>query len=159
MRLAITIACDRLDWALTQRAHQALGGGWGAHAYDNPLPAMTIDQCIHLVTLHQNRDRLRGTVDRSRYAEGAPPLEESGQGRPRRRAEHYETTGDWRLPEEPPPPALPPLHLVTGWSKANPDRAKVTHNPNLALFGGWRLSDYKKRNAKPHLNSAQRSER
>ena len=42
-------------------------------------------------------------------------------------------------------PALPALDQVTGWSKANPDRAKAVHNPDLALFGGWRLRDWEKR--------------
>lgn len=36
----------------------------------------------------------------------------------------------------------PPLHLVTGWSKA---KGKPPHNPDRALFGGWRLSDWEKR--------------
>jgi hypothetical protein len=40
---------------------------------------------------------------------------------------------------------LPPLALVTGWSKADPDRASATDNPNLAMFGGWRLKDWKTR--------------
>jgi hypothetical protein len=45
------------------------------------------------------------------------------------------------------PPELPPLALVTGWSKAEPDRARAVHNPDLALFGGWRLRDWEKRKA------------
>jgi len=60
-----------------------------------------------------------------------------------RRAAQFEATGEWRLPEEPLAPELPPLHLVTGWSKAQP--VKAVHNPGLALFGGWRLKNWKKR--------------
>jgi hypothetical protein len=59
-----------------------------------------------------------------------------------RRAARYEATGDWNLPGEK-PPELPPLHLVTGWSKAQP--VKAVHNPRLALFGGWRLKDWEKK--------------
>ena len=108
---------------------------------------MTVGQCIHLVTLHQNRDRMRAAVDRARP--GPAPSGETDEGRRRRRraaerARHYEATGEWRLPGEPPPPALPPLALVTGWSKADPDRARAVHNPDLPLFGGWRLKDWKK---------------
>jgi hypothetical protein len=38
--------------------------------------------------------------------------------------------------------ALPQLDQVTGWSGANP--AKTAHNPDLAMFGGWRIGDWKK---------------
>ena len=48
-----------------------------------------------------------------------------------RRAARYEATGDWRFEDEQPPPPLPPLHLVTGWSKADPK--KTPHNPDLRL--------------------------
>jgi hypothetical protein len=41
-----------------------------------------------------------------------------------------------------PPPPLPPLHLVTGWSKAS---GKPPHDPDVALFGGWRIKDMKKK--------------
>jgi hypothetical protein len=61
----------------------------------------------------------------------------------RRRAARYEESGDWRFPEEQDLPALPQLDQVTGWSKADP--AQVPHNPDRALFGGWRLKDWKKR--------------
>jgi hypothetical protein len=50
------------------------------------------------------------------------------------RATTYEKHGAWRYPHEAPPPELPPLHLVTGWSRADP--AKVPHDPKVALFGG-----------------------
>jgi hypothetical protein len=34
------------------------------------------------------------------------------------------------------------LELVTGWSKA---KGKPKHNPKKAMFGGWRLEDWKGR--------------
>jgi hypothetical protein len=43
----------------------------------------------------------------------------------------------------PPTPALPSLDQVTGWSKADPN--KVPHDPDVALFGGWRIGDWKER--------------
>ena len=60
-----------------------------------------------------------------------------------RRALRYEKSGDWRFEGEAPPLPLPPLHLVTGWSKADP--AKKPHHPDVALFGGWRIGDLEKR--------------
>jgi hypothetical protein len=160
MRFAIAIAGDRLEAALTQRALQLFGEGapWrGLAPDDNPLPPMTVSQCIHLVTLHRIRDRPRAGADGA--GRWPAPFEETGEGLDRAReaavrASHYEATGSWRFPDEPPAspsgleaPALPPLHLVTGWSKANPDRARVTYNPDLPLFGGWRIGDWKKKRA------------
>ena len=58
------------------------------------------------------------------------------------RAERYETSGDWRYAHEAPPPELPPLELVTGWARG---KGKPKHNPDLALFGGWRIQDMKRK--------------
>jgi hypothetical protein len=55
-----------------------------------------------------------------------------------RRAARFEESGDWRFAEEAPPPALPPLERVTGWSRTG--RKKGKHDPGVALFGGWRLA-------------------
>ncbi len=124
-----------------------------------PIPPMTADQAIQLLCLHRkgarlgweepNRRRRRGEAAQA-YSERLHAMslaekDREAESAALRRAAQYEKTGDWRLPEEPPPPELPPLHLVTGWSKANPDRAKATYNPELALFGGWRLKDWTKR--------------
>lgn len=40
-------------------------------------------------------------------------------------------------------PPLPDLASVKGWSKADPE--KVPHHPERALFGGWRIGDWEKR--------------
>jgi hypothetical protein len=152
MRDAITIGAERLEWALTERAFQLLGeggaeGAWCESVYDdNPLPRMTVDECIHLVTLHQNRDRMIATIDRAKR--WPAPFEDTKDGHAARRragarARHYEATGDWRLPDEERPPPLPPLELVTGWSRADP--AKRKHHPERPLFGGWRIGDWQKR--------------
>jgi hypothetical protein len=34
---------------------------------------------------------------------------------------------------------LPDLAQVTGWSRADPE--KTAHDPDRALFGGWRIED------------------
>jgi len=147
MRIAADIGCDRLESVLLESAYRLLGEGGEAYFYiDNPLPKMTVSECIHLVTMHQNRDRLIAGIDRGRRVPA--PFEETRDGRRRRReaearVRHYEATGSWRYPDEPLPPELPPLDQVTGWSKADP--AKKRHHPERPLFGGWRLDDWEKR--------------
>ena len=55
------------------------------------------------------------------------------------RALWREEAGRARVGDEPAaPPPLPPLHLVTGWSKAG---GKAPHHAGVALFGGWRIAD------------------
>jgi len=149
MRIAVDIGCDRLELVLLESAYRLLGEGAEAHFYiDNPLPKMTVGECIHLVTMHQNRDRLIARIDRGRRVPA--PFGETRDGHRRRReaearARHYEATGSWHYPEEAPPPQLPPLDLVTGWSKADPK--KEPHHLDRPLFGGWRLDDWQKRKA------------
>lgn len=46
----------------------------------------------------------------------------------------------WQEEWESAMPALPALDQVTGWSKTDPEKAP--HNPDVALFGGWRLKDW-----------------
>jgi len=167
MRCALEMGYDRVE------AATLAAGLPGSHEDDAwrhndppPIPPMTPDQAIQLLCLHEKSvrqswekphrrkrrhepwdtytERLRAmwTAEKAREAEDAAL----------RRAAHAEPPGDWRLPEEP-AIHLPPLALVTGWSKARPepvegakpDRAKAVHNPDLALFGGWRLRDWEKR--------------
>jgi hypothetical protein len=47
-----------------------------------------------------------------------------------------------RSSHEPPPPSLPALDQVTGWSKAS---GRAPHHEERTLFGGWRLEDIRKR--------------
>jgi hypothetical protein len=156
MKLALTVGFDRLEAAAIERTLQALAGG-GATAWlgealaDNPLPAFTFDQAFQILCLHRNAVRLDGARPPGRPARVQPSLPKALFAIGRnidaiRRAAHYEATGSWRHAHEAAPPRLPPLHLVTGWSKADP--AKVKHNPNLALFGGWRIEDWEKRRRK-----------
>jgi hypothetical protein len=168
-RLALEMGYDRLEAAAIASAlpdsHE--DDGW-RHNDPPPIPPMTPDQALQLLCLHEKSvrqswerphrrkrrgepwatytERLRAmwTAEKAREAEDAAL----------RRAARYEESGDWRLPEEPEPPQLPPLHLVTGWSKARPepvegaDPKKPKHNPRKALFGGWRLADWRRRQDK-----------
>lgn len=154
MRLALAMAYDRIEAALLASAlpesHE--DDSW-RHNDPPPIPPMTPDQAIQLLSLHeksvrqsweQPHRRKRRNEPWETYTERLRAMWTAEKAREAedealRRAAQYEATGDWRLEGEEAPPELPPLHLVTGWSKANPDRVKVTHNPDLALFGGWRL--------------------
>ena len=161
MRLSLTMGYDRVEGAALAAAlpdsHE--DDSW-RHNDPPPIPPMTPDQALQLLFLHNKNVRLDWDRPHRRKRRGEPwetyterlrAMWTAEKGREAenealRRAAQYEATGDWHLPEEK-APELPPLHLVTGWSKANPDRAKATYNPGLALFGGWRLSDCKKRKA------------
>ena len=160
MRLALAMGYERLEVALL------MAGAPDSHADDAwrrndppPIPPMTADQALQLLFLHEksvrqgwelpHRRRRRGepwetyterlramwTAEKAREAEDAAL----------RRAAHFERSGDWRYEEERALPALPALEQVTGWSKADPD--KVPHDPDQALFGGWRIEHLKKRRA------------
>jgi len=121
-----------------------------------PIPPMTPGQAIQLLALHEksvrqswdqpHRRRRRHEpwdtyTERLRAMWTAEKAREA-QEEAVRRAARAAPPADEHAGDEPLPP-LPPLHLVTGWSKADP--AKPPHNPDLALFGGWRLKDWEKR--------------
>ena len=153
-RLALEMGYDRLEAALLleQRPESHADDAW-RHSDPPPIPPMTPHQALQLLYLHEksarqgwelpHRRRRRGEKDelyiermramwavkKRREAEDAALL----------RAARFEESGDWRFEKEPRPPQLPPLDQVTGWSKADP--AKGKHNPDLALFGGWRLRE------------------
>jgi hypothetical protein len=156
MRIALKIGYDALEAAALQAA---LAGsheddGW-RHSEPPPIPPMTADQALQLLCLHQksvrqgweqpHRRRRRGECDETYRirlaamwtAEKRSEAEDEAVAR----AIRYEESGDWRFAEEQPPPALPPLHLVTGWSRADPK--KKPHNPKIAMFGGWRIGEMK----------------
>ncbi|HYG47303.1 MAG TPA: hypothetical protein VD846_05100 [Allosphingosinicella sp.] len=153
MKVALRVGFDRIDCALYQSFDLLHGPDWGEpradwfdRIRDCPLPRMTIDQAIQILAMHNRTCRLGWEHREARYRV-------AGNAEVRReiqaalavatRGRHHEETGSWRFAHEQPPPPLPPLHLVTGWSKADP--AKVKHNPKLALFGGWRIADWRER--------------
>ena len=70
--------------------------------------------------------RHRQELDRERFRRAEALRQINGQDDPHHR---------WVL--------LPDLATVNGWSKADP--AKTPHDADRALFGGWRLQDWRKR--------------
>lgn len=147
MRISLEIGYDRLEWALDEAFVAGLGPLPERNYGDTELPPMTIAQAIQQVCFHRNTARLEGELRDRRRPCREPPIEAVRDAVVNRlgalrRAERYEATGSWRFTHEQPPPPLPPLHLVTGWSKAS---GKPAHNPDLAWFGGWRITDWKKK--------------
>ncbi len=132
MEKARQIATDRLEQALNQRASEALCGNgaddlWLEEDF-SALPAMTIDQCLMLLRLHQRRELLghewgrlgarkrRGPLSSNEIAierqiwwageQQRHKIEAMKCERAPRRAERYERTGNWFLPGEEVPDAL-----------------------------------------------------
>jgi hypothetical protein len=159
MRLSLTMGYERVESAALASAmpesHE--DDSW-RHNDPPPIPPMTPGQAIQLLCLHNKSVRLSWDRPHRRKRRGEPwdtytqrlsAMWTAEKGREAedaalRRAAQYEATGDWRYEDEQQLPAMPALEQVTGWSKANPDRLRVTYNPDLALFGGWRLSDWKR---------------
>jgi hypothetical protein len=157
MRLALKMGWERLECVLMAAG---LPESWQDDAWRNrepaPIPPMSADQAIQLLCLHDkavnqswerpHRRKRRGEpweayTERLRAMWVSEKRQEADDAALRRAAQ-YETTGDWRFEDEQPPPPLPPLELVTGWSKADPN--KKPHHQGVA-FGGWRLDDWQKR--------------
>jgi hypothetical protein len=171
MRLALKMGYERLEWALiAAAAPDAYADDSWRHNDPPPVPQMSVSEVLQLLFLHEKSvrqgwekphrrkhraepwktytERLRAmwTAEKAREAEDAAL----------RRAAQYETSGDWRFEHEKilpetgrgsasgggGVPLLPALEQVTGWSKA---KGNPPHKAGLALFGGWRLEDWKKR--------------
>ena len=151
-KVALTIGYDRLEHLALAHAGAAMRGEgpdntWQVAAGEMPMPPMSWDQAFHTLCQHRAIVRL-GWEERTRPiaapadpAEAFAALERTLDADARVR--HYEATGHWHLPGEPELPKLPPLGLVTGWSGAA--TVKVTYDPGVPLFGGWRIDDWKKR--------------
>jgi hypothetical protein len=121
-----------------------------------PMPRFTPDQALQLLCLHDksvnqgweapHRRRRRGESDEiySLRLQAMWRVETSleAEAEAVRRAFRFEETGDWRHEDEPPPPELPPLSQVTGWSRAS---GRPPHHSGVALFGGWRIGDMERR--------------
>ncbi|HYG28899.1 MAG TPA: hypothetical protein VD887_01655 [Allosphingosinicella sp.] len=159
-RLALKMGWERLECAALAAGMPESHADDGWRQYDPPpIPPLTADQALQLLWLHEksvqqgwdlpHRRRRRGepwetyterlramwTVEQNRVAEDEAVA----------RALRYEETGSWRHPDEAPPPPLPPLHLVTGWSRAS---GKPPYHEGVALFGGWRIPDMKRKIAR-----------
>jgi hypothetical protein len=157
MRLALKTGWERLEMAALQASLPE------SHSDDRwrqcapaPMPRFTADQALQLLFLHEksvqqsweqpHRRQRRGESDETHRerlrAMWSAEKDLAAEASALRRAARYEETGDWRYEDEPPPPELPPLDLVTGWSRAT---GKPAHHPGVALFGGWRIGDMRKR--------------
>ncbi len=155
MRLALQLGYDRIELALIESFLPAShrDDAW-RHNDPPPIPRMTASQALQLLYLRQKEARLLAEPAHIKRRRGEPREAHTA----RLRAMYWETErlaeekfliaetarrarGEpWLFgPKELPP--LPALDQVTGWSKADP--AKKPHDPGLALFGGWRLKDWK----------------
>lgn len=157
MRLALKMGWQRLEAAALAAAEA------GSHAHDRwrqcdlaPIPPLRWDQTYQLLFLHDrsvnrgweapHRRRRRGESDEvySLRLQAMWRAETSleAEAEALRRAERYEASGDWRHEDEPPPPVIPPLSQVTGWSRAS---GRPAHHEGVALFGGWRIGDMERK--------------
>ncbi len=157
MRLALERGYEQVESALLagtlpgSQEHDA----W-RHNDPPPIPPMTANQALQLLHLHNRTvhlqeepphiKRRRGeSSDAHSYRLSA--MYEARQARAREafdiaeaaRNERGEPTLVNPYPA-PKPVRLPALDQVTGWSKAN--LTKKPHDPDVALFGGWRLKDW-----------------
>ena len=124
--------------------------GW-RHNEPPPIPQMTANQALQLLYLHQKEARLDGTPEPMRRRRGETNEERAlrmqliGEQRLERHREQYRIAEAARAERRArqarvadPPPALPALDQVTGWSTAS---GAPAHDEDRALFGGWRLPD------------------
>jgi hypothetical protein len=160
MRLALRMGWERLEAASLAAA---LAGNHGRDRWRQcapaPIPPLSWDQAFQQLCRHDrsvnlgweqpHRRRRRGESDEvySLRLQAMWRAEKSVEAEQAavRRAERFEASGSWRHEDEPPPPALPPLEQVTGWSRAS---GKAGRHGDLALFGGWRIGDMERKPAK-----------
>ena len=157
MRLALQRGYEALEMALLA------GHAAASHEHDDwrhndppPIPPMTANQALQLMYLHQKAALLvdEPTPMRRRKGESHEALCERlalmAEARDERAREAFEAAEAERhergLPAWGPAGeevrrrlGLPDLAQVTGWSRADPDKAP--HDPDIALFGGWRIED------------------
>jgi hypothetical protein len=156
MRLALEMGYDRIEMALIEGfAPESCRDDAWRHNDPPAIPPMSAGQALQLLYLRQKEARLwserpdrrrRGGEDTDQYCArlGRKWRAEKAWDR-----EGYEVAralrsgGEAPEPLEPAPPVLPALEQVTGWSRADP--AKQPRDPDRALFGGWRLKDWKGR--------------
>ena len=155
-RLALAMGYDRVECAALAAALSSSheDDAW-RHNNPPPIPKMTADQALQLLFLHEKSVRQSWDQPHRRKRRGeswdtySQRLAAMWTSEKAREAEEAAVAiaamdapeDDWHLDDAPP---LPSLDQVTGWSKANPNRAKAVHNPDLALFGGWRLKEWEK---------------
>ncbi|MFC3557922.1 hypothetical protein ACFOKI_10975 [Sphingomonas qilianensis] len=154
-QLALEQGYDRVEEALlaSQQIEAHTDDAW-RHNDPPAMPRMTVAESLQLLYLHQKEARLQAEpahIKRRRgesseaHSHRQAAMYRANQERERekyRLAEAARAEAAARSPHEPPPPVLPALDQVTGWSKA---RGRAPHQQGRALFGGWRLGDGKTR--------------
>lgn len=165
MRLALQMGYDRLELALLESSLP------GAHEHDEwrhndppAIPPMSVNQALQQLYLHQKEARLAAEPDYLKRRRGESHeahlerLTAMAEERARRAREEFEIAEAERMARGEPAwgPAgelvrrtlrqaqdrglgLPDLAQVAGWSRADP--TKAPHDPDRALFGGWRMGD------------------
>lgn len=153
MRLALQMGYEQVELALIESFTAASGedDAW-RHNDQPPIPPMAPAEALQLLYLHQKEARLQAepphlkrrrgeSSDARSYRMGEMYLEQK-----RRDREAFEiaeaarageqANGGARSPHEPPPPVLPALDQVTGWSKAG-GRAPHHQGGRCSAGGGW----------------------
>ena len=152
--MALEMGYDRIEMAPLESfdPESCRDDAWRSN--DPPaIPPMSPAQAIQVLYLRQKEARLWGERPDRRRRRGEDIDQYCARLGRKWRAEKawdregYEVAralrdgGEAPAHLEPSPPALPDLSQVTGWSKAAP--GKTPHDPDRALFGGWRLKDWK----------------
>lgn len=156
MRLALQMGYNRIQVALIDsfapESHR--DDAWRSND-PPPIPKMTVGQAMQVLFLHWKEARMWGERPDRKRRRGENTETYSRRLARKWRAEKawdregYEvaqaiaTGGNAPAHLEPARPTLPALEQVTGWSKARADAQP--HDPDLALFGGWRLDDWEGR--------------
>jgi hypothetical protein len=156
-RLALKMGWERLECAMLAAAVPE------SHAHDAwrqgeppPIPPLSADQALQLLWLHEKSVQQGWDMPHRRRRRGEPwetyterlramwthEKKVEAEDAALRRAARFEESGDWRFADEAPPAPLPPLHLVTGWSRAS---GRAPHHEGVPLFGGWRIGDMKRK--------------
>ena len=164
--MAIERGYERLELALLE-GHQPGSREHDEWRHNDPpaIPPISANQALQLMYLHQKAALLvdEPTPMRRRRGESSVARNERlammAEARDRRAREEFEVAEAerWARGEPAWGPAgeavrerfglpeglgLPDLAQVTGWSRADPDKAP--HDPERALFGGWRVEDMAK---------------
>jgi hypothetical protein len=151
-RLALDMGYRQLEMAAMVAANPASHRDDAWRNNDPPpVPPMSQDQALQLLYLHQksvclgwerpHRRRRRGESDEIYSLR----LSAMWAAEKAREAEDEAVRAAIELGGSEPPPPLPPLPAldqVGGWSRA---KGAPPHDPDVALFGGWRLKEMKRK--------------
>jgi len=156
-RLALKRGYDRLEMALLESLAPASHEHDEWRSNDPPaIPPMSVNQALQAMYLHQKEARLTAEPDYLKRRRGesreahSERLAAMAEERDRLAREEFEIAEAERwaagLPAWGPAGeevrsrlGLPDLSQVSGWSRADPE--KEPHDPERALFGGWRLEE------------------